>query len=86
MSNEKKVETFKFMVNNKPFESGQAHVTGAQIKVLAGVEAAYGLFYEGRGKDPDRQVRDDEIIDLGEPGREQFYTMPPATYGRGGLV
>ena len=31
---------------------------------------------------PDRPVPDGDTVDLGAPGIEKFYTVPPATFGR----
>lgn len=77
-----KPQRFKFSVDNKAFESEQSQLTGAQVKALAQIDPTFGLFLEGRGKDPDQPVVDGDTVDLSQPGREQFYTVPPATYGR----
>ncbi len=72
---------FKFMVNEKPLESEQPVLTGAQIKALAQIDPSFGLFIEGRGQQPDQQIADSQSVDLRQPGRERFYTAPPATFG-----
>ena len=72
---------YKLMVDDKPLESDESQLTGAQIKALAQVDPSFGLFLEGRGHDSDQQIADHETVDLSEPGREQFYTLPPATFG-----
>lgn len=77
----KKPARFKFLVDDKPLESDQPVLTGAQIKALAKVDPSFALFLEGRGNEPDRQIADGEAIDLSEPGRERFYTVPPAVMG-----
>lgn len=81
MSNDKKDKPFKFMVDNKPLESDDAMLTGAQIKARAGIDPTFGLFLEGKGKDADQSISDNQTVDLSEPGREHFYSAPPATYG-----
>jgi hypothetical protein len=76
-------ETFKFMVDNRPYETEQQVITGAQIKATAGVDPSFGLNLQGHGQDPDRKIADGDSVDLSEPGREHFYSVPPATYGHG---
>lgn len=75
--------TFKIRVDDKPVTVQEPEVTGARIKEIAGVDPQFGLVLEGHGREPDRQIADGESIDLREPGRENFYTVPPATFGRG---
>lgn len=73
---------FRFTVDGKPFETEEPRQTGAAIKLIAGVEASFGLFLEGRGqKHADRQIADNEVVDLSAPGNEEFYTSPAATFG-----
>jgi hypothetical protein len=72
---------FNFTVDDKPVHSATSVLTGAQIKAMAGVDPAYGLFLQGHGGAADRQIGDTESINLEEPGREKFYSAPPATYG-----
>ena len=76
------VQTYKFTVDGRNLESEQAILTGAQIKAKASVDPSFGLFLEGHGHKPDEQITDNQNIDLREPGREKFYTAPPATFGR----
>jgi len=73
---------FNFSVDGNQFHTGDQIVTGATIKRMAGVGPNFGLFLEGKGHAPDRQVGDSEAIDLALPGHERFYTTPPATFGR----
>lgn len=72
---------FKFSVDGRPFESDQPVLTGAQIKVRASVDPSFGLFLESRGQAPDQQIGDNAGVDLRQPGRERFYTAPPANFG-----
>jgi hypothetical protein len=76
------VQTYKFTVDGRNFESEQPILTGAQIKAKASVDPSFGLFLEGHGHKPDEQIADNQKVDLSEPGREKFYTAPPATFGR----
>jgi hypothetical protein len=72
---------FKFSVDGREFETDQRSLTGAQIKALASIDPSFGLFLESRGNRPDQQIADSQTVHLGEPGREQFYAVPPATFG-----
>lgn len=74
-------EKFKFTVDGKHFETDQPSLTGAQIKAFASIDPGFGLFLESHGNRPDQQIADGQAADLSEPGREQFYTVPPATFG-----
>jgi hypothetical protein len=74
---------FKIVVDGHQLESAESRLTGLQIKALAGVDATFGLFLEGRGERPDRPIGDGDIIDLDSHGKERFYTAPPANYGVG---
>jgi hypothetical protein len=78
---EKSGKTFHLTVDGKKLSSAQPVLSGADIKLLAGVPTNYGLFLEGHGKNPDQQIGDTQTVDLREPGKESFYTAPPATFG-----
>jgi hypothetical protein len=73
---------FKFSVDGRPFESDKPVLTGAQIKARASVDPSFGLFLEGHGHAPDQAIGDNQSVDLREPGRELFYTAPPANFGK----
>ena len=72
---------YPFQVDGRAFVSDSSTLTGAQIKSLAGIDPAVGLFLEGRGAAADTPVGDADVIDLSAPGHESFYSMPGATYG-----
>jgi hypothetical protein len=74
-------EKFKFSVDGRPFETDQPSLTGAQVKAIASIDPSFGLFLESHGNRPDQQIADHQAVDLSEPGREQLYTVPPATFG-----
>lgn len=75
-------KTFKFTVDGVHCESEESRQTGAAIKAAAGVDMSLGLFLEGRGKhEADRPIGDNDVVDLAQPGTEQFYTAPGATFG-----
>lgn len=73
-------DVYRFHVDGNHFESVCAQLTGADIKMIASVDASYNLFQEGS---TNRQIRDGETVDLSQPGTEHFYSAPPATFGQG---
>jgi hypothetical protein len=78
---EKSGKTYDLTVDGKKLSSAQPVLSGSDIKLLAAVPGDYGLFLEGHGKNPDQQIADSQTVDLREPGKESFYTAPPATFG-----
>ena len=73
---------YKFLVNDKSFESPNPSITGAQIRQVAQVPAGYQLFLEAHGEQKeDRQISDGDVVDLAAHGVEKFFTVPPATFG-----
>jgi hypothetical protein len=72
---------FKFIVDDQKFESPSAKVTGRQIKAIAHKDPSLALFLEGHGGHPDRQIADDETVDLATLHDPRFYTAPGATFG-----
>ena len=72
---------FKFTVDGKHFEVDKRYLSGTEIRALAQIDPNAGLFLESHGPDPDRQIATSDSIDLGAPGVEKFYSVPPATFG-----
>ena len=72
---------YKFAVDGNSFESPTPVLTGAQIKAISGVAPSFLLYLEAHGRAADQQITDTTSVDLREPGREEFYTSPPATFG-----
>ncbi len=73
---------YKFKVDDREFSEDQPTITGAQIRQIAEIPPAYQLFQEVRGeKKEDRQIGNDDIVNLAAPGIEKLYTVPPATFG-----
>lgn len=81
---DKKNEIYKFFVGPVKYETDQPQLTGAQIKAyVPDVPPGTKLSLEGHGHDPDRIVRDDELVSLDEPqgGPRRFTLVPPANFG-----
>jgi CRISPR/Cas system-associated protein Cas7 (RAMP superfamily) len=77
-----KHKKYHFFVDAKRYESEKSSLTGADIKAIAVVTAAYQLFLEEEGDTPDKPIADSETVVLkeGEDTRH-FYAVPPATFG-----
>ncbi|PKP01379.1 MAG: hypothetical protein CVU11_15415 [Bacteroidetes bacterium HGW-Bacteroidetes-6] len=75
----KKEEKFKILVDQKPFEVEEQFITGTQIKTLVGAPADYGVWLKVNGPNPDKEIADNEQVDLSQPGREHFFTGAKTT-------
>ena len=75
--NEKSAAQFTIFVNNKPFETKEHQLTGAQIKQLASVPSDYELF-QVRG-DQTVPVGNEEIVHIHE--NLHFRAIPAGTFG-----
>lgn len=72
---------YHFFVDAKKYETDDASLTGAQIKLQAGVPATYQLFEEEQGNTPDKAISDADSVDLSGKVKH-FYAVPPATFGQ----
>jgi len=75
----KKEEKFKILVDQKPCEVERQFITGLQIKTLVGAPANYGVWLKVNGPNPDKEIADNEQVDLSQPGREHFFTGAKTT-------
>jgi hypothetical protein len=64
-------------VDDRPYQVEPDHLSGIQIKNLAGIEANYQLFMERSGDD--QAIADDFSVKIVDGSR--FYSLPPATFG-----
>lgn len=67
-----------FYVDGKEYSADKAHLTGLEIKTIAGVPGNYQLFLEEEGNAPDRAISDGETIGI---EKKHFFAVPPATFG-----
>ena len=72
-------QKFKILIDQKPFDVDEQFVTGVMIKSLVGVQANYGVWLKSNGPGPDKEIGDNEQIDLAQPGREHFFTGSKTT-------
>lgn len=77
------LKKYEYFVNHDKYESDLPQLTGAQIKArIPDLEPGTGLSLEGQGHDPDRQIGDDEVVNLDtDHGPARFTLVPPATFG-----
>jgi hypothetical protein len=69
-----------FFVDGKKYETEKSHLSGLEIKAIAGVEGNYQLYLEEEGDTPDRAISDGETVSL-EHRVLHFFAVPPATFG-----
>lgn len=74
---------FHYKVDGVPYKSDQASLTGAQIKAkIPDFNPAYQLVEEGRRGEPDKVIGDQDTVNLDAKPELEFYTVPPATFGK----
>lgn len=70
--------TFRFQLDDSSFDWGTAHISGATLKKLAGVDINNNdVWLDARGGS-DHLIGDKELADLSKPGVERFFTKPVA--------
>jgi Multiubiquitin len=77
MEENKRKTGFTIFVNNKPFETDEHQLTGAQVKKLAGIPPDYELF-QVRG-DQTAPIGNEEVIHIHE--NLHFRAIPAGTFG-----
>lgn len=71
---------YHFFVDGKKYETEHFHLSGADIKRIAGIAANYQLFLEEEGDTPDRPISDADTVPLNDRIKH-FFAVPPATFG-----
>jgi hypothetical protein len=73
---------YRMFIDDKPYESSQRYLTGAQLREMAHIERQYRIFFEKHreenekgGHPPEREIHNANSVDLAEPGEEKFYTL-----------
>jgi len=75
---EAKNKPFKIIIDHEPYEWNKPTINGSEIKALAGVDPAYGVWQDVPGP-TDPPVGDTQEIDLTKPGNERFFTGKKTT-------
>jgi len=78
--NEQHTKQYDFFVDAKKYQTDQKHLSGLQIKQIAGVQANYQLYLEEQGETPDKEISDSMTVSM-EGHVRHFYAVPPATFG-----
>lgn len=66
---------FKFKVENNVYEWATQFITGREVRqARPGIPQSYDLFLKMHGK-TGVLIKDDEAIDLKDPGIEKFYAQ-----------
>lgn len=76
---DKQEKKYKIFIDQKSFEVDDQFITGTQIKSLAEVPANYGVWLKVNGPGDDKEIADNEQVDLAQPGREHFFTGSKTT-------
>jgi len=75
MKNEKEhPKVYKYSIDNKPKESANQFITGAEIRQAGNVPADYSIFLKVNGPGDDELIEDNQKVDLSVPGRDHFYS------------
>ena len=70
--------SYKLIVDHQQHDWPKSLITGLEIKRLAGVDAAYGVWQDVPGPN-DPPVGDIQEVDLSGPGLERFFTGKKTT-------
>lgn len=77
-----------FFYLEEKIEAPDENLTGAQIKALIKAvvptfDLTHELVLEGKGRDPDKPVGDDETINVSHShgGPKHFFSRPPTNFG-----
>ena len=69
---------YSIVIDHNHYEWAMPTISGREIKNLAGVDPAYGVWQDLAGPN-DPPVEDDQRVDLTTPGTERFFTGKKTT-------
>jgi hypothetical protein len=67
-------QVYKYSIDNKPKETPNQFITGAEIRQAGNVPADYSIFLKVNGPGDDELIEDNQKVDLSVPGRDHFYS------------
>jgi hypothetical protein len=76
---ETEAKIYKITIDKKKFDLHNQFITGAQLKALVNAPSNYGVWLKMKGPEQDKEIADNETVDLAQPGREDFFTGPKQT-------
>jgi Multiubiquitin len=74
-----KAKQISIEINDDHYKVTESEMTGSQLKELASIAPANGLFLEAHGHDDDIPIRDDEVVQL--KSGMKFYDVPAGNLG-----
>ena len=72
-------DEYQIIIDNRPHRWPDPTITGAQLKELAGVDAASFDVWQNVTGPEDVQISDTSTVDLTKPGAERFFTGKKTT-------
>jgi hypothetical protein len=69
---------YRFIVDDKPFDSPEQFITGAQLREIAGVDRTSNIFLnlgQRRDHNPDLLIHNSSSVNLVHPETRTFYTL-----------
>jgi len=68
------MKEFIIYIDQKQFKIELQFITGSQLKELAKVPYNYGVWLQVYGSNLDKEIADNEQIDLNQPYTDRFFT------------
>jgi hypothetical protein len=75
----KTADIFRLIIDGRDFEWGAPFISGHVLKTLAGVDSVTHDVYQEMRKSEDLLIRDEDLVDLSQPGLEKFFTAVAQT-------
>lgn len=66
------MKPYKILIDNKPFDHPSQFITGKEIKTYVNAPANFGAWLKGKGHDQDKEIGDNEQLDLSGPWKRTF--------------
>ncbi|ACX87199.1 conserved hypothetical protein [Pectobacterium parmentieri WPP163] len=70
----KTAEVLRFILDGRDCVWGATHISGRVLKTLAGVDTNTHDVYQEMRKSEDLLIRNEDLIDISQPGLEKFFT------------
>jgi hypothetical protein len=76
------LEPIAYEVDGKEYRCAMVPFDGMTVKALIpNFDTSYSLWLEGEDGEPDREVRDEDVVPTWDRRQLRFYTVPPMTGG-----
>jgi Multiubiquitin len=78
---ESTIQTFRFFVDGKLYESDKQVITGEELRKITGIRTRLRIFLGDHGPgSPDHQITKRSVVDLAQLGAARFYTLARPSY------